>query len=97
MKVLTEADVFALEILAQALADYYEAKEEIELEGKTIDYVNHRGDRIIKANPLVSIMNESRRTVINLLSRFGLEPSARASLNIAPEVYDDQENPWNDL
>ncbi len=97
MKILTEADVFALEILAQALADYYDAKEKIELEGKTIDYINHRGDRVIKVNPLVSIMNESRRTVINLLSRFGLEPSARASLNIAPEVDDDRENKWKEF
>lgn len=95
MKVITLADVITLEIYAQTLDLYYNALVNVRNQGLTIEYNGKNGSTIRIKNPWLSILNEARKTVISLISRFGLDPSSRASLNIIhednhhPSVYDD--------
>ena len=97
MRILTAADVFILEILAQTLNDYYKARKELEKQPMIIEYEKRNGAPVVYKNPLISIMNEWRKTVISLLSRLGLDPSSRASLNIVPESEGEQDDPWQDI
>jgi len=95
MGIMTEADVIILEILAQALQQYYVACEEVKSQPLVIEYKGKNGNRIKTKNPWINIMNEERKTVISLLSKFGLDPSARASLNILQEDnITEEDNPY---
>ena len=95
MNVLAESDVIAVEILAQSLADYYEVLEDYKKKPRMVSYTDRDGNPILKKSPTVNIMIDAKKVVITLLARFGLEPSARASLNILQEDNNTEEdNPY---
>jgi len=99
MKVLTEADSLALTMLAEAVADYYEARKA--LDKKVYGFKNKHGDAVLRKRPEWSIMNECRLIIFRLLGSFGLDPSSRARLNVIPEPEpskrESPENPWENL
>lgn len=98
MNVLAESDVIAVEILAQSLADYYEVLEDYKKKPRMVSYKDRDGNPILKKSPTVNIMIDAKKLVITLLARFGLEPSARASLNILQEDNNTEEdNPYAKL
>lgn len=80
MKVLTEADVIALEQLAESLALYYEQKDYLEENGYTYSRKNQRGGVIRKPRPEYRIMKDAKKDVLELLARFGLDPSNRSKV-----------------
>lgn len=78
MKVLTKADSIAVELLAHSLDTYYLARAQVKK-----DILAARAAKIkYVADSMTHLMNESKRTIMTLLSRCGLEPTARANLNI---------------
>jgi len=85
MNILTKADVITLEIFAQTLERYYVACEKLKRQSLVIECKGKNVNTVRTKNLYVSIMNEERKTVISLLSKFGLEPTARSSLKIFPE------------
>ena len=97
MNVLAESDVIAAEILAQTLTDYYRDRAEYLNQPRTLVYKDRDGNPHVQRNPTVSIMNEAHKRVMGMLARFGLEPSARASLNILRDDITDEDNPYANL
>lgn len=97
MNVLAESDVIALEIFAKALAYYYECEKECSKQPRIISYTDRNGNTVLKKSPTVGIMLEARKTVINLLEKFGLDPSSRASLDILPDKDNKKDNPYANL
>ncbi len=98
MNVLAKSDVIALEILAKSLANYYEVEKDYNKQPRIVSYTDRNGNPVLKKSPTVNIMMDALKMVMTLLSRFGLEPSARASLNISQEDNNtDDDNPYANL
>lgn len=95
MKVLSESDVVTLELASIHLANFYEANQKLEKEGKTYTVVSREGGIVHKKRPEWAIRNESYVLAIGLLSKFGLTPSDRAKVKVLPDL--DEENPWSKL
>jgi P27 family predicted phage terminase small subunit len=77
--VLTSADIIALALLVDALAQYIGAKEDIAQRGDT--QVSESGYECPR--PSVAIRNKSVETVVKILAHFGMTPSSRSSISIA--------------
>jgi len=91
MGISTKADALALEALATAYADFWEARRIIEEKGST--YIskaakgkNEEGNLvisvIIRRRPEVEIMTDAWRRVEKMLSHFGLSPSSRSRVSV---------------
>jgi P27 family predicted phage terminase small subunit len=96
MDVLTVADHFALAMIADVYDDYFVASEAIEEHGATYIITNRDGTELVKANPAVTMKADAWRRVQSGLSKFGLDPSARAGLRVTtpqkknPFAYDEE-------
>lgn len=94
MAVLTEADSFALERLADCYTDILECRELIKRDGRTYSSVTTRtvseeGEEttvqeiksLLKANPAVAMLRAADAQFKSYLVEFGLTPAARTKVN----------------
>lgn len=84
MRVLTLADIGALEILCMAYAEYREANDELK-HGTTYETTTQAGDVMIRPRPEVMMRSDAFRRYRALLVEFGLTPSARAKVSTADD------------
>ena len=89
MRVLTEPDLLALEILCNSYSEYREADEVIQDEGLTYESSTVTGATKIAKRPEIEIRADAHRRVLRLLQEFGLTPSARAGVAVPPGESDD--------
>jgi len=101
MKVLSESDVVTLELASIHLANFYEANQKLEEEGKTYTVTSREGSIVHKKRPEWAIRNESYILAAGLLSKFGLTPSDRTKVKVLPEPEpskrESPEKPWENL
>jgi P27 family predicted phage terminase small subunit len=99
MAVLTMVDGIALELFAQALYTYYEARKKMKRQPLVITLVDNMGRTTMKKNPWLVVMENARTAVNQYLSRFGLDPSSRAHLkaNIGEVPSSPRNDKWSDL
>ena len=75
---LSEVDQASLGAYCQAVSDYVAAVHSIRDTGK----VFRTPQGYLAKNPMVTILNESRRALLQFAGHFGLTPTARANLSI---------------
>lgn len=80
MGVLTEADGFALERLAETYAEILRCRELVKRDGETYSTTGGSGDLLIKANPAVAMLADADRRFKSYLVEFGLTPAARTKV-----------------
>jgi P27 family predicted phage terminase small subunit len=91
MGVLTEADSFALERLADCYTDILECRKLIERDGRTYT-AESMGGKLIKANPAVNQLRAADSQFKSYLVEFGLTPAARSKVHASPDD-DDKKDP----
>ena len=85
MGVLTVADGDALALLAESMADADRLRAAmITLGGSTYETVSVTGALIRRAHPEFAQLADTERRILALLAHFGLTPSARTKVNVAP-------------
>ena len=87
MRVLTEADGHALELLVDAYAEYRAARAVVAKEGATYESKTKHG-KIVRARPEVAIAADAWKRMKAMLVEFGLTPSSRSQVSAAP-IYDE--------
>lgn len=90
MGVLTTADGHALELLAEAYAEWRDASDAVREHGQTYESQTQNGT-IIRPRPEVSIASDAWRRVAKMLTDFGLTPSSRAKLSTGSDAPDESE------
>ncbi len=80
MDVLTTADRPTLAMVCDAFADYQDFGRLVEEHGATYETFNREGERMLKANPAVTMKADAWRRVVTGLRGFGLDPASRASV-----------------
>ena len=85
--VLSVADGEALRLLAEALAEYREARRVLDREGATYDLTTKAGGTMHRARPEAAIAADAWRRASAMLGRFGMTPADRARLGEMPERY----------
>jgi P27 family predicted phage terminase small subunit len=85
MQVLTVADIFALELLCDSIADYRHARSQV---GDDFVTYSSKGSQMVDQWLVAQQM--SRKAAEGLISKFGLDPRARASImvNPQPDLFD---------
>ena len=81
MRIITEADKMALELLAESYSEYRRAIEIIKEKGLTYIINDRNGNQIIKPRPENLIKDKAMNRMTGLLTEFGLTPSSRARVN----------------
>ncbi|UEM13681.1 phage terminase small subunit P27 family [Bradyrhizobium barranii subsp. barranii] len=90
MGVLAEVDAMALELLAEAYADYLAACDELKTFGSsyyTTDTAT--GDKMHRVHPAVAQKNDADRRIRAWLAEFGMTPSSRSRVKANGEEADD--------
>lgn len=77
---LAQLDAGALALYCDAWEDYHNAMEVLNEEGAVCQ--GEKGG--LYPNPAVGMKNNARATIIKLGSLFGMDPSSRAGLKVAP-------------
>lgn len=90
MGVLTEADTFALERLADCYTDILECRLLIARDGRTYT-TDSVGGRLIKTNPAVNQLRAADAQFKSYLVEFGLTPAARSKVHATPDDEDKQD------
>lgn len=85
MRILSQADGKALELLADAYHEYREARQFIYANGSTYESPTKDGGKIIRAYPQVNIASDAFKRVRAMLIEFGATPAARSKVEAAPE------------
>ena len=80
--ILTELDALALEQLAEAYADWREARDIIDAEGTHYHTENASGGRMIRAHPAVAMRSDAARRFQGLMAEFGLTPASRSKVSV---------------
>lgn len=80
MGVLTEADAYALERLAELYAEMVALSEVIAAEGRTYETVTETGSSIFRPRPEVAMLADADRRFRAYLIEFGLTPAARSKV-----------------
>ena len=80
MRVLTLADIGALEILCLVYSEYREANDELK-DGTTYETLTQSGGVVIRPRPEVMMRSDAFRRYRAMLVEFGLTPSARAKVS----------------
>lgn len=75
---ITAVDGMALEVLCNAISEYQNANAMLAKHGYFIK--NSKG--ILTVSPIFKIAKESERTIMRMMSEFGMTPSARARISI---------------
>jgi P27 family predicted phage terminase small subunit len=97
MKVLTVADAEALGMLCETAAEYWQATDVIARRGMTyeVEWYTKTGDLLkttTEQRPEVRIRSDAAKRLKSLMEQFGLTPSARAKLTVAPAKADPLED-----
>ena len=94
-RVLTDADVSALEVLCATQEKWEFATAEIARLGFATEMRNDRGDLIgIKMSPFVSMANMAQKELIKLYIQFGMTPAARTRISVGKE---DKKSEWDEF
>jgi P27 family predicted phage terminase small subunit len=86
MRIVTEADKMALELLAESYSEYRKAIEIIKEKGFTYTIRDRSGNEIIKPRPENLIKDKAMGRMRALLTEFGLTPSSRARVNSQEKI-----------
>jgi P27 family predicted phage terminase small subunit len=90
MGVLTEVDGVALELLAEAYADYLGAQATLKAFGSNIyETKNESGSVMYRTHPATAIMQDADRRIRAWCAEFGLTPSARTRVKGEPPRKND--------
>ena len=89
MGVLTAADVFAIEVLCEAIADHRDAGETIAAEGRFYETTTKEGSAMWRLHPAVALRSDADRRVRGWCAEFGLTPSARSRIETTPKQAED--------
>lgn len=81
---LTRLDALALALLVDALGEYLDAREIVAQTGLTTETDNLN----VIQHPAVGIMHRAWENVLKILREFGLTPSARSGVAVAPADKD---------
>ena len=85
MRVLSQADGKALELLADAYHEYRKARQFVHENGETYESPTKDGGRIVRAYPQVGIASDAFKRVRAMLIEFGATPAARSRVSAIPE------------
>jgi P27 family predicted phage terminase small subunit len=80
MGVLTQADGFALERLAELYADIVDLGQAIADGGRTYESKTEAGGTIVRPRPEVAMLSDADRRFRAYLIEFGLTPAARSKV-----------------
>ncbi len=92
--VLTLADGKALELLCSVYAEYRDARDVIDRQGATYESHTQNG-KIVRARPEVAIASDAWRRIRAMMTEFGLTPSSRSRIAVAPQ--EKPKNAWQEL
>lgn len=85
MGVLTEADAWALEELAETYVEVKDLRQKISLEGRTVKVVTTKGEERQLTNPLVTQLGDAAKRFRMMMVEFGLTPSSRAKVHVTEQ------------
>jgi P27 family predicted phage terminase small subunit len=91
MGTLTAVDVERFAQGCAAAADYQAARRMMSQRGRTQG--GQKGARIVST--AVQLMERAERRFDTFCSRFGFDPSARATLKVTPPTAYDPDSPWD--
>lgn len=94
MGVLTEADVIALERLAECYSEVRTLADVIEVEGHTFETTSMTGDTIIRRRPEAAQLADADKRLRAYLVEFGLTPAARS--RVTAQDIDEDHDPAED-
>ena len=83
--VLTQADRIAVELIAQTYIELRECRRLVRDEGMTIQEERGKGDdayTVRKAHPILTTMTTLQKQLVDMLGKFGMTASGRASLSV---------------
>lgn len=81
IRVVSEADRTALEIMAEAYAEFRLAEKQLRDDGITYNHTDEYGNTTIKPHPAVRIKQMAYTRWKSLASEFGLTPAARTKVS----------------
>ncbi|OQC42290.1 MAG: Phage terminase, small subunit [Acidobacteria bacterium ADurb.Bin051] len=84
LRVLTEADLAALELTCNAWADYAEAAAFVKAEGAWYRTTTDTGGELVRANPALTERADAWRRFRLGLVEFGLTPASRSKVAALP-------------
>lgn len=83
--VLALVDAMAVELLCEAYADWRAARDELTAFGSNYyQTVNQAGGIMHRAHPALAVMRDADRRIKAWLAEFGMTPSARTRIDVAP-------------
>ncbi len=89
IKVVTEADRKALELLCDAYSEYRAYREVVRREGATYQVTTKRGGTMYRMRPEVAAAQDAWKRTRAMLAEFGLTPAARSKVKVLKETADD--------
>lgn len=84
MRVLTEADAWALEELAETYVEVVQIRRRIARDGRVLTVKNKRSGTRKISNPLVIQYSDAAKRFRALMGEFGLTPASRPRINAGP-------------
>lgn len=91
--ILTEADTRALEVYAEAFAQWRDAMAKVADEGMVL--ITGKGYPI--QNPHLTIANAAAKRMLLVLAEFGMTPSSRSRLTVGQTSPERESNKFSDL
>lgn len=85
MGVLTLADSWALEQLAENYAEIVDWRKIVKNKGRMITKYNTNGDKVLIVNPAVIALSDAEKRFRAMMCEFGLTPSSRSRVNADPK------------
>ena len=86
-RILTEADLVALEIVSKAYSRWREAEAKIDEAGNTVYMPSKKeGSKYATTIPYVQVANQYYKQFIDVAREFGLTPASRSRAGMAAEV-----------
>jgi P27 family predicted phage terminase small subunit len=83
MGVLTTADSSALELLADVLTEYRQARDVVQSKGPTYPCKTKNNGLMNRIRPEVRIAESAMKRALSMLTEFGLTPAARTKVTAA--------------
>lgn len=85
MRVLTHADGLALELGAQALAEFWRLDGVLREKGTTYETTTPQGSSLVRQRPEVVLLADAWRRAASMLQQFGLTPASRGRVEVVPD------------